>query len=42
MSKGWTVIGQKDKIIIRKDRDELTFDIEVQTPKGVQYYMRYT
>jgi hypothetical protein len=35
MSKGWIVVRCKDKIIIWKDQKELTFDIEVRTPKGV-------
>jgi hypothetical protein len=37
MSEGWTVVGCKDKITIQKDRNELTFDIGVRTPKGVLF-----
>jgi hypothetical protein len=39
-----TNVGCKDKITLQKDQDELTFDIEVRTTKGVLYaiYMKRT
>jgi hypothetical protein len=37
MSEGWTVVRCKDMITIQKDQNELTFNIEVRTPKGVLY-----
>jgi hypothetical protein len=45
MKQGWTLGGDKMKgITLKKEGKELTFDIPVETPKGVVYamYMRRT
>jgi len=44
MEAGWTLIGQKSKMILKKDDHELVFDIAIRTPKGVLYaiYLKRT
>lgn len=39
MSKCWKLIGEKDKLILMKGKDEINFDIAIPTPKGVIYTM---
>jgi hypothetical protein len=35
MSKGWKLIGEKHKLMLKKGSDEINFDIAIPTPKGV-------
>lgn len=39
MSAGWKLIGEKNKMMLKKDNNEINFDIMIPTPKGVIYAM---
>jgi hypothetical protein len=37
MLKGWKLIGEKHKLMLKKGSDEINFDIAIPTPKGVTH-----
>jgi hypothetical protein len=37
MSKGWKLIGEKHKLMLKKGSNEIDFDIAIPTPKGVTH-----
>ena len=39
MSAGWKLIGDKKSLKLKKDKDEINFDITIPTPEGVVYGM---
>ena len=42
MKQGWSLLGTKHMLLLKKGKEEIKFDIKVETKKGTIYCMRMT
>ena len=42
MKQGWSLLGTKHMLLLKKVKEEIKFDIKVETKKGTNYCMRMT